>query len=139
MNVSFGSKVIPRTFGCVAIVSAGLFILRSRLLLYYAGSGVNRVQDVLSGFNVGLFCFVQAKSFSYESSIHSSTLLSRSISAFPLMLISSRVPLCLSSYNFCSLLSLDSFCSKHYCRLLVNFSQICFIPHRHTSIYHTHT
>ena len=40
--------------------SAVLFIWRSRLLLYYAGSGVNRVQVVLSGFSVRLFCFVQA-------------------------------------------------------------------------------
>ena len=32
--------------------SAVLFILRSRLLLYFAGSGVNRVQIVLSGFSV---------------------------------------------------------------------------------------
>ena len=31
MYVSFGSKVRPRTFGCVAINSAVLFILRSRL------------------------------------------------------------------------------------------------------------
>ena len=61
MNVSFGSKVRPRTFGCVAMGSAVLFILRSRLLLYSAGSGVNRVQVVLSGFSVRLFCFVQAK------------------------------------------------------------------------------
>ena len=38
-----------------------LFIFRSRLLLYSAGSGVNRVQVVLSGFSVRLFCFVQAK------------------------------------------------------------------------------
>ena len=37
-----------------------LFILRSRLLLNSAGSGVNRVQVVLSGFSVRLFCFVQA-------------------------------------------------------------------------------
>ena len=29
--------------------------------LYSAGSGVNRVQVVLSGFSVRLFCFVQAK------------------------------------------------------------------------------
>ena len=36
-------------------------IFRSRLLLYSAGSGVNRVQVVLSGFSVRLFCFVQAK------------------------------------------------------------------------------
>ena len=30
------------------------------MLLYSAGSGVNRVQVVLSGFSMGLFCFVQA-------------------------------------------------------------------------------
>ena len=41
--------------------SAVLFMLRSRLLLYSAGSGVNRVQVVVSGFSVRLFCFVQAK------------------------------------------------------------------------------
>ena len=55
MYVSFGSKVRPRTFGCVAMGSAVLFISRSRLLLYSAGSGV----PVLSGFTVGLICFVQ--------------------------------------------------------------------------------
>ena len=33
--------------------------LRSILLLYSAGSGINRVQVVLSGFNMRLFCFVQ--------------------------------------------------------------------------------
>ena len=49
-------KVRPRTFGCVAMGSAVLFILRARLLLYSAGSGVNRVQVVLSGFSVRLFC-----------------------------------------------------------------------------------
>ena len=43
LYVSFGSKVRPRTFGCVAMGSAALFILRYRLLLYSAGSGVNRV------------------------------------------------------------------------------------------------
>ena len=41
--------------------SAVLFILRSRFILYSAGSGVNRMQVVLSGFSVRLFCFVQAK------------------------------------------------------------------------------
>ena len=41
--------------------SAVFFILRSRLLLFSAGSGVNRVQIVLSGFSVRLFCFVHAK------------------------------------------------------------------------------
>ena len=59
LHVSFGSKVRPRTFGCVAMRSAVLFIFRSRLLLYSAGSGVNRVKVVLSGFSVRLLCFVQ--------------------------------------------------------------------------------
>ena len=36
---------------------------RSRLLVCSAGSGVNRVQIVLSGFSMILFCFVQAKTF----------------------------------------------------------------------------
>ena len=41
LYVSFGSKVRPRTFfGCVAMGSALLFIVRSRLLVYSAGSGV---------------------------------------------------------------------------------------------------
>ena len=61
MNVRFRCKVRPNTFGCVAMRSAVLFIFRSRLLLYSPGSGVNRVQVVLSGFNVRLFCFVPAK------------------------------------------------------------------------------
>ena len=52
--------VRPITFRCVAMGSAVLFILRSRLLLYSAGSGENRVH-FLSGFSVRLFCFVQAK------------------------------------------------------------------------------
>ena len=38
-----------------------LFILRSRLFYYSAGSGVNRSQVVSSGFSVRLFCFVQSK------------------------------------------------------------------------------
>ena len=61
LYVSLGSKVRPRTLGCVAMGSALLFIVRSRLLVYSAGSGVNRVQVVLSGFSKRLFCFVQAK------------------------------------------------------------------------------
>ena len=60
LYVSFGSKVRPGTFGYVAKDSAVLFILRSRLLVYSAGSVVNRVQVDLSGFSVILFCFVQA-------------------------------------------------------------------------------
>ena len=61
LYVSFGSKVRPRTFGCVAMRSAVLFIFRSRLLLYSAGYGVNRVQVVLSEFSVRLFCFVLSR------------------------------------------------------------------------------
>ena len=60
LYVSFGSKVMPITFGCIAMGSAVLFILKSRLLLYSAGSGVNRVQ-VFFKFSVRLFCFVQTK------------------------------------------------------------------------------
>ena len=56
LYVSFVSNVRP----CVVMGSAGLFILRSRLILYSAGSGVNRVQVDLFGFSVRLFCFVQA-------------------------------------------------------------------------------
>ena len=63
LYVSFGSKVRPRNFWCVAMGSVVLFISRSRLFLYSAGSGVNRVQVVLSGFSVRLFCFVQANTF----------------------------------------------------------------------------
>ena len=61
LYVSFGSKVRPRTFGYVAMGSVLLCILKSRLLVYSAVSGVNRVQVVLSGFIMRLFCFVQAK------------------------------------------------------------------------------
>ena len=61
MDVSFGSNVIPITYGCIAMSSALLCILRSRLLVYSAGSGLNRVQVVLSGFSMRLFYFVQAK------------------------------------------------------------------------------
>ena len=61
MYVSFGTKVRSRTFGCVAMGSVLLFIVRSRLPVYSAGSGVNRVHVVLSGFSKRLFCFVQAK------------------------------------------------------------------------------
>ena len=60
LYVSFGSKVTPRTFGCVAMGSALLVIVRSRLLVYSAGSGVDRVQVVLSGFSMRFFCFVPA-------------------------------------------------------------------------------
>ena len=61
LYVCFGSKVRPRTVGCVAMGSSGLLIFLSRLLLYSAGSGVNRVQVVLFGFSVRLCCFVKEK------------------------------------------------------------------------------
>ena len=60
MNVNFRPKVRPRTFGCVAMGCAVLFILRAILLLYSTGTGVNRVQVVMSGFSVRLlFCPVK--------------------------------------------------------------------------------
>ena len=59
LYVSFGSKVRPRTFGCVAMRSAVLFIFRSRLLLYSAGSGVNRGRVVC--LDLVLDCFVLSR------------------------------------------------------------------------------
>ena len=60
LYVSFGSKVRPRIVGCVAMGSALLFIVRSRLLVYSAGSGVNRVQ-VLHGRVWYVCCYVRKK------------------------------------------------------------------------------
>ena len=51
--------VLYVSFGSVTMASALLCIFRSRLLVYSAGYGVNRVQVVLSGFSMRLFCFVQ--------------------------------------------------------------------------------
>ena len=59
LYVSFGSKVRPRTFGCVAMGSALFCNFRSRLLVYSAGSSMNRVQVVLSGFSMRLFCWAK--------------------------------------------------------------------------------
>ena len=56
MYVSFGSKIRPRTFVCVAMRSAVLFILMSRLHVYSAGAGGDRVHVVLSGLSLRLFC-----------------------------------------------------------------------------------
>ena len=58
LYLSFGSKVRPKTFGCIAMGSVVFFIFMSSLLLYSAWFGVNRVQFVLSGFSV---LFVQTK------------------------------------------------------------------------------
>ena len=45
-----------------------LFILSSRLLLYFAGSGVNRVQFVLSGFSVR--CYVLSRQKLYVGRLY---------------------------------------------------------------------
>ena len=50
LYVGCGSKVRPSKFGCVAMAMA-LFIVRSRLLVYSAGSGVSRMQVVLCGLS----------------------------------------------------------------------------------------
>ena len=63
LYVSFGSKVRPITFGCVAMGSAMLCIFRSRLHVYSAGSGVNRAQVFIYLFSMRLFSIVQAKTF----------------------------------------------------------------------------
>ena len=47
--------VLYVSFGCVAMGSALLLIVTSRLLVYSAGSGVNRVQVALCGFSKRLF------------------------------------------------------------------------------------
>ena len=51
LYVSCASKVKPSTFVCRAMCSTVMFIIRPRLFLYYAWSGVNRVQVILSGFS----------------------------------------------------------------------------------------
>ena len=61
LYVSFVSKVRPRTFWCVVMGSGLLCIFRSRLIVYAAGSGVNREQVVLSGFSMILFLFSRQK------------------------------------------------------------------------------
>ena len=56
LYVSFGSKLRHITFGCVAMGIALFCTFRSILLVYTAGSGMNIVQVVLSGFSMRLFC-----------------------------------------------------------------------------------
>ena len=46
LYVSFGSKVRPRTFGCIAMGSA-LCIFGYRLFVYSAGTDMNRVCYIL--------------------------------------------------------------------------------------------
>ena len=59
LYVSFGSKVRPRTFGCVAMGSALLLIVRSRLARIFCKVWCDRVQVVLSGFSKS--CFVLSR------------------------------------------------------------------------------
>ena len=62
LYVSFWYNVRPITFWCVAMGSSALLCtFRSRLLVYSAGSDVNRVLVGLSEFSMRLFCFIQAK------------------------------------------------------------------------------
>ena len=42
-NVNFGSKVIPRVFGCFVVGSVSLLKLSDRVMPYSAGSGVKSV------------------------------------------------------------------------------------------------
>ena len=46
LYVRFGCKIRPRIFGCITMGSVLLCIFRTRLFVYSAGSGVNRVQVV---------------------------------------------------------------------------------------------
>ena len=49
-NVSFGSRVIPRIFGCFIVDNVWLFNLSDRVVLYSVGSGVKGVVVVLFVF-----------------------------------------------------------------------------------------
>ena len=64
LYVTSGSNVRLRNCGCVVMRSAVLFILRSILIVYSAGSGVIRVQVVLSGFS-GSVLFCPGNTFRY--------------------------------------------------------------------------
>ena len=47
--------------GSMSVSSCICCIFASCMLLYSAGSGVNRAQVILSAFSVRVFCFIQAK------------------------------------------------------------------------------
>ena len=49
-NVSFGSRVIPRIFGCFVVGNVWLLNLSDRVVLYLAGCGVKSVVVVLFVF-----------------------------------------------------------------------------------------
>ena len=60
MDVSFGYKVIPSTFGCVVMRSDLLFIVRSRFLIFYRVRS-EQSASCLFGFSKRILCFVQTK------------------------------------------------------------------------------
>ena len=60
LYVSFESKFRHKTLECNAMGGAVLCVFIHRLLLYSAGSGVNRVQVVLSGLIKRLLSCVQS-------------------------------------------------------------------------------
>ena len=58
LKVSLGSSVRPSIFGFLCVGSVLPSICSDSVVLYSAGSGVNRVVVVLSAFSVSWFCFV---------------------------------------------------------------------------------
>ena len=59
LHVNLGSSVRPKIFGCMFMGNVVLCTVRPSCVLYSAGSGVNRVQVVLSVFRMRLLAFVQ--------------------------------------------------------------------------------
>ena len=60
LYVSLGSRVSPSIFGLMFMGSVMLSICSSSCVLYYAGSGVKRVNVVLFGLRMRLFVSVCA-------------------------------------------------------------------------------
>ena len=58
-KVSFGSKVTPSILGFFGVGMVWLFIVSVSVVLYSAGSGVNRVACDFSGLSCRSFSFVQ--------------------------------------------------------------------------------
>ena len=57
--MSLGSSVRPSIFGCLIVGSTVLLMWRVSVVLYSAGSGVNRVVVVLSALSVSWLLMVQ--------------------------------------------------------------------------------
>ena len=58
LYVSLGLSVTPNIFGCIFMGSGVSSMVRPSCVLYSAGSGVNRVQVVLSAFRIRLLVCV---------------------------------------------------------------------------------